>query len=67
MRNSFLPSFLPSFLLSFARSGGFLAGAGAARDVAGDAADRDEVHGDLPGGAAWLVPQAAAAMAKAAF
>jgi hypothetical protein len=54
MRNSFLPSFL-------------LAEAGQARDVAGDDASRDEVRGDLPGGAVRLVSQAAVAMGHAAF
>jgi hypothetical protein len=47
-----------SFLLSFVHSGGFLTGAGQARDVAGGDADRDEVHGDLPGRAVRLVSQA---------
>jgi hypothetical protein len=51
------------------RSGGFLAGAGQARDVAGDDDDagRDEVHGDLPGGAVQLVSQVAVAMDQAAL
>jgi hypothetical protein len=61
MRNPFLPSFLLSF---FARSAGFLAGVGEARDVAGGDAGRDEVRGDLPGGAARPVPRVAAAMAR---
>jgi len=55
------------FLLSFVRSGGFLAGADQARDVAGDAAGRAEVHGDLPGGAVRLVSQVAVAMDQAAL
>jgi hypothetical protein len=56
---------VPSFFLSFVHSGGFLTGAGQARDVAGDDdADRDEVHGDLPGRAVRLVSQAAVAMAR---
>jgi hypothetical protein len=57
----------PSFLLSFVHSGGFLAAAGQARDVAGDDAGRDEAHGDLPGSTVWLVSQAVAAMGQAAF
>jgi hypothetical protein len=56
-----------SFLLSFVRSGGFLAEVGEARDAADDHAGRDEVHGDLPGGAVRLVSQVAAAMDQAAF
>jgi hypothetical protein len=59
--------FIASFLLSFVRSGGFLAAAGQARDVAGHDAGRDEVPGDLPGGAVRLVSQAAAAMDQAAY
>jgi hypothetical protein len=56
--------FIVSFLLSFVHSGGFLAGAGEARDVAGGDADLDEVHGDLPGSTVRLVSQAVAAMAR---
>jgi hypothetical protein len=59
--------FIPSFLLSFVRSGGFLVQAGQARDVAGDDAGRDEVHGDLPGSTVRLVSQVVAAMGQAAF
>jgi hypothetical protein len=57
----------PSFFLSFVRSGGFLVQAGQARDVAGDDAGRDEVHGDLPGDSVRLVSQAVVAMNQAAF
>jgi hypothetical protein len=60
----FIGSFLP---YSFMRSGGFLAEAGEARDVAGDDAGRDQVHGDLPGSAVRLVSQVVVAMGKAAF
>src|SRR5215813_125535 len=56
--------FIVSFLLSFVHSGGFLAGAGQAPDVTGGDADRDEVHGDLPGSAVRLVSQAVSAMAR---
>jgi len=59
--------FIVSFLLSFVHSGGFLAAAGQARDVAGDDADRDEVHGDLPGSAIRLASQVVVAMGQAAF
>jgi hypothetical protein len=52
---------------SFVRSGGFLAEAGQARVAAGDAAGRDEVRGDLPGGAVRLVSRVAAVMDQAAF
>jgi hypothetical protein len=57
----------PSFFLSFVHCGGLLAGAGQPRDVAGDAADRDEVRGDLPGRAVRLVSQAVVAIDQAAF
>jgi hypothetical protein len=60
MRNPFLLSFLRALWW-------LLAGVGQARDVAGDAAGRDKVHGDLPGGTVRLVPQAAAAMDQVAF
>jgi len=60
MRNPFLPSFLRALWW-------LLAGAGEARDVAGGDAGRDEVRGDLPGGAVRLVPQAVAVMGQAAF
>jgi hypothetical protein len=57
-----------SFLLSFLRALRCLVvQAGQARDVAGDDAGRDEVHGDLPGGAGRLVSQAVVAMDQAAF
>jgi len=54
----------PSFFLSSVHSGGFLAGAGQARDVAGEDADRDEVDGDLSGRAVRLVSRAVVAMAR---
>jgi len=54
----------PSFFLSFVYSGGFPAAAGQARDVAGEDAGRDEVHGDLSGGAVRLMSQAVAVMAR---
>jgi hypothetical protein len=46
------------------RSDGFLAAADQARDVAGDDAGRDKVHGDLPGHTVRLVSQAEPAMAR---
>jgi hypothetical protein len=63
MRNPFLPSFLPSFF--FLRALCWLSRwSGEARDVAGGDAGRDEVRGDLLGGAARPVPRVAAAMAR---
>jgi len=56
--------FIVSLLLSFVYSGGFLAGAGQARDVAGGDAGRDEVDGDLSGRAVRLVSRAVVAMAR---
>jgi len=43
-------------------SGGFVVEAGKACDITGDAADRDEVHGDLPGSAVRLVSQVVVTM-----
>jgi hypothetical protein len=54
----------PSVFLSFVYSGGFLAGAGQARDVAGGDAGRDEVDGDLSGRALRLVSRVVAALAR---
>src|SRR5215467_7264056 len=53
-----------SFFISFVYSGVFLAAAGQARDVAGEDAGRDEVHGDLSGRAVRLVSRVVAAMAR---
>jgi hypothetical protein len=59
--------FIGSCFLSFVRSGGFVAAAGGARDVAGDDADPDAVEGDLLAAAIRLVSQVVVTMGQAAF